>query len=106
MHHPGNAWTLAFAAALALWSSFTVYRLKRIWSPAHVAHARCQAAEAALASATTLDEKIKYATEITDAVTPQVVAIGRARQWLDHIYMPVMVTLAVPTVVLAVWGVL
>lgn len=106
MHHPSNWWTVACALAMALWSAFSTWRVRRIWAPAHAAHMAAQAAEEALASATTTEEKVRCAAEVADAVAPQVVALGFARQWMDHIYMPVMVTLAVPTLVLAVWGVL
>lgn len=106
MHHPSNWWTVACALMLALWGTFTTWRVRRIWAPAHAARMAAQAAEEAFANAATVEEKVRYAREIADAVAPQVAALGRARQWLDHIYMPVAVTLAVPTLVLAVWGVL
>lgn len=106
MHHPGTAWTVACALSLVAWCGYSTWRMRRIFAPAHAADAAAEAAMEAYARSTTHDERVQCMAALADAMTPQYVALARARQWTDHIHMPVVVTLGVPTVVLAVWGVL
>lgn len=106
MQAPSHWWTIGCALSMAAWSTYSTWHVRRIWAPAHAAQAAGEAARRAFADAATEDEKLRYAAVLTDSLGPQTAAVGRARQWNDHIYTPVMVALAVPTLVLAVWGVL
>jgi hypothetical protein len=105
MDHPGDFWTVLSCAVMVAWGFYGTWRTRRLLAPARAARAITDREAAAFKSSTDHARRVHHADQLAATVAPQYTAVGRAKQWNDQVYVPVMVTLAVFTLGLAVWGV-
>lgn len=106
MQAPSDWWTIGFALGMSAWGTVGSLYIKRLLRPVHinVAYAIAQT-ETARSSAPPWvrrahQDKARRASEANH------VLLTGAKRWRQRVYEPVLVLLAAPTLVLAVWGVL
>ena len=106
MTHPGDGWTILSTLTMTAWGYYGTWRTRRLLAPAREAAAITERETAAFKSSTDHARRMHHADQLHATVAPQFTAIGRTKQWHDQVYLPVMLTLAVFTLGLVVWGVL
>lgn len=106
MHHPGDAWTVVSAVALAAWGTGgTQYLKRRLLAPVSVsAHRAKHQAELARSTPGRMEKKLLL-SKATAHVTANDRRLQHVERWHKRVYMPVLCALTASTLALSVWGV-
>ena len=104
MRPPDHWWTIGFATALTAWGLIGGTYTRRLLRPVQRDARRAVALAQAAPGDGARGARRVYLAKARGLTTANRARLKEADRWTDRIYTPVLVALAAPTLVLAVWG--